>query len=332
MDLQRGTYGVVLISVTIFVLHLCLIPGTSRQIPEVEKGPDGNGIELSRTSVVLKSGTQWFHSLDDINSKHILPAYYNLESYQHKLMAYNSNILQDIQLRDLEQPGEVESLSLEGDVGGGLVLERIISLPKDEPKVVQIDSSIIARSIGAGFGGFSRVVCLRVHPTFSLLHPTESYVSFVSIDGSKHDCWPTSSEQSYEGDLRPNGEWMLVDKCLGVALVNTFIVSQVYKCLIHWGTGTVNLELWSEDRPVSKKSPLTVCHKYEVKLLNKLASARTLGLGGGSRGLIDFLDGSEETPVVVELRIKIDQNDADLNGKIFPGVWRGCAKTFGEHQ
>ncbi|KAK1400857.1 hypothetical protein POM88_000462 [Heracleum sosnowskyi] len=246
-SVERLTHYV-LISVTIFVLHLCLIPGTSRQIPEVEKG------------------TQWFHSLDDINSKHILPAYYNLEF------------------------------------------------------------------IGAGSGGFSRVVCLRVHPRFSLLHPTESYVTFVSIDGSKHDCWPTSSEQSYEGDLRPNGEWMLVDKCLGVALVNTFIVSQVYKCLIHWGTGTVNLELWSEDRPVSKKSPLTVCQKYEVKLLNKLASARALGLGGGSRGLTDLLDGWEETPVVVELRIKIDQNDADLNGKIFSGVWRGCAKTFGEHQ
>lgn len=58
---------------------------------------------------------------------------------------------------------------------------------------------------------------------------------------------------------------MLVDKCLGVALVNKFDVSQVYKCLIHWGTGTVNLELWSEDRPVSKKSPLTISHNYEVR-------------------------------------------------------------------
>ncbi|KAK1393953.1 hypothetical protein POM88_013009 [Heracleum sosnowskyi] len=45
-----------------------------------------------------------------------------------------------------------------------------------------------------------------------------------------------------------------------------------------------------------------------------------------------FLVGSEEPPVAIELRIKIDQNHADLNGKIFPGVWRGCAKTFGEHQ
>lgn len=60
------------------------------------------------------------------------------------------------------------------------------------------------------------------------------------------------------------GEWMLVDKCLGVALVNRFNVEEVYKCYIHWGTGTLNLELWSEDRPVSKQSPLTVSHEYEV--------------------------------------------------------------------
>ncbi|KAK9276109.1 hypothetical protein L1049_005640 [Liquidambar formosana] len=60
------------------------------------------------------------------------------------------------------------------------------------------------------------------------------------------------------------GEWMLVDKCLGLGLVNRFNVNEVYKCLIHWGTGTVNLELWSEERPVSKQSPLMISHEYEV--------------------------------------------------------------------
>lgn len=58
---------------------------------------------------------------------------------------------------------------------------------------------------------------------------------------------------------------MLIDKCLGLALVNQFSIDQVYKCLLHWGTGTVNLELWSEDRPVSKKSPLRICHQYVVR-------------------------------------------------------------------
>lgn len=41
---------------------------------------------------------------------------------------------------------------------------------------------------------------------FTLLHPTESYVSFTSIDGSKHEVWPESGEQFYEGDLLPNGK------------------------------------------------------------------------------------------------------------------------------
>lgn len=61
-----------------------------------------------------------------------------------------------------------------------------------------------------------------------------------------------------------SGEWKLHDKCLGVSLVNRFDVKEVYKCMIHWGTGTVNLELWSEQRPVSKQSPLSICHEYEV--------------------------------------------------------------------
>lgn len=61
-----------------------------------------------------------------------------------------------------------------------------------------------------------------------------------------------------------SGEWRLVDKCLGYALVNRFSITQVHKCRIYWGTGNVNLELRSEDRPVSKVSPLQVSHEYEV--------------------------------------------------------------------
>lgn len=58
--------------------------------------------------------------------------------------------------RNLEQAGETESLELEGDIGGGLVLERKISFPENDPKLFQIDSGIIARKVGAGSGGFSR--------------------------------------------------------------------------------------------------------------------------------------------------------------------------------
>ncbi|OMO78676.1 Glycoside hydrolase, family 31 [Corchorus olitorius] len=248
-------------------------------IPDVEDVSGPKGGELSKTPVVLEngcwslqivpwiggriismvhlpSGRQWLHSRVEINGYEE----YSGMDYRSAGCSEEYHVIQ----RDLEHAGEDESLLLEGDIGGGLILQRQIAIPKDNSKVFEVDSRILARKVGAGSGGFSRLVCLRVHPTFSLLHPTESFVAFTSIDGSKHEVWPESGEQHYEGNLLPNGEWVLIDKCLGLGLINRFNISDVRKCLIHWGTGTVNLELWSEDRPVSKESPLRICHEYEV--------------------------------------------------------------------
>ncbi|KAL8266856.1 hypothetical protein R6Q59_004200 [Mikania micrantha] len=253
---------------------------TAKIIPDVKKAYGHKGIELSGVPVEIKSGewslkvvpwiggriismehlptrTQWLHSRVEMNGYEE----YSGTEYRSAGCTEQYTVLD----RDLEQAGEIESLKMEGDVGGGLAIQRNISISKHNPQVLNINSSLVARNVGAGSGGYSRLVCLRIHPTFSLFHPTESYVSFTSINGSKHDVWPESGEQLYEGDLRPNGEWMLVDKCLGLALVNKFKIGQVHKCLIHWDCGTVNLELWSEDRPVSKQSPLCVSHNYEVR-------------------------------------------------------------------
>ncbi|GAV90532.1 Glyco_hydro_31 domain-containing protein/Gal_mutarotas_2 domain-containing protein [Cephalotus follicularis] len=252
----------------------------AKLIPAVEEVSGHKGAELSRTPIELKSGdwllkvvpwiggriismlhlpsgTQWLHSRVEIDGYEE----YTGTEYRSAGCTEEYNVIE----RNLGHAGEEESLMVEGDIGGGLVLQRLITIPKDMPEVFRIDSSIIAHKVGAGSGGFSRLVCLRVHPTFTLLHPTESFVSFTSINGSKHEIWPESGEQHYEGDLMPNGEWVLVDKCLGLGLINRFNPSAVNKCLIHWGTGTVNLELWSEDRPVSLQSPLKICHTYEVK-------------------------------------------------------------------
>ncbi|KAK4422453.1 Alpha-glucosidase 2 [Sesamum alatum] len=251
----------------------------AKRIPDLDNVPGHKGTELSRTPVEVKSGdwalkvvpwiggriismehlpsgTQWLHSRVDVNG------YEEYSGVEYR----SAGCLEEYSVigRDLEQAGEVESLQLEGDIGGGLVLERQLYIPNDNPRIFRIDSGIVARKVGAGSGGFSRLVCLRVHPMFNLLHPTESYVSYTAVNGSKHEVWPESGERVLEGDLRPNGEWKLVDKCVGLALVNRFNISQVYKCLIHWGTGTVNLELWSEDRPVSKESALQISHEYEV--------------------------------------------------------------------
>lgn len=52
----------------------------------------------------------------------------------------------------------------------------------------------------------------------------------------------------------------------------------------------------------------------QVKLLNKLASARAAGIGGGSKVLTDLVEGLQEPPVALELRLKINQNHPDLKG------------------
>lgn len=59
-------------------------------------------------------------------------------------------------------------------------------------------------------------------------------------------------------------------------------------------------------------SILTCC--FQVKLLNKLASARASGIGGGSKVLTDLVEGLQEPAVAVELRLKIDASHEDLKG------------------
>ncbi|CAN6180102.1 unnamed protein product [Urochloa humidicola] len=166
--------------------------------------------------------------------------------------------------RYLDQSGKEESICMEGNIGGDLILQRQISILNDKPHIVQIDSSIKA-SVLAGPERLSRSVCLRVHPTFTLLHPTELVVAFTAVNGSKQEISPESGDIILEGDLKPNGEWELVDNCTGLSLVNSFDPKEVSKCLVHWGTGDVNMELWSEERPVSKDTPLRICHHYEVR-------------------------------------------------------------------
>ncbi|XP_052296714.1 uncharacterized protein LOC102609079 isoform X3 [Citrus sinensis] len=252
---------------------------SAKLISDAEKASEHKGVELSQTPIELKSGdwavkvvpwiggrvismahlpsgTQWLHSRVEVNG---YEEYCGTE-YRSAGCTEEYSVVES----RLQHGGEEESLMLEGDIGGGLILQRKLTIPKDNPKIFKINSKILARKVGAGSGGFSRLVCLRVHPMFTLLHPTESFISFTSIDGSKQEIWPESGEQFYEGNLLPNGEWMLVDKCQGLALVNRFNVEEVFKCFIHWGTGTVNLELWSEQRSVSKQSPLAISHEYEV--------------------------------------------------------------------
>jgi len=50
----------------------------------------------------------------------------------------------------------------------------------------------------------------------------------------------------------------------------------------------------------------------QVKILNKLASARASGKGGGSKVLTDLIEGLQEPAFSIELRLKINQFHPDL--------------------
>lgn len=65
---------------------------------------------------------------------------------------------------------------------------------------------------------------------------------------------------------------------------------------------------------VAYQIPFSVCIYLQVKILNKLASAKASGKGGGSKVLNDLVEGLEEPAFSAELRLKIDQNHADLKG------------------
>uniref|UniRef100_J3MK77 Uncharacterized protein n=2 Tax=Oryza brachyantha TaxID=4533 RepID=J3MK77_ORYBR len=216
---------------------------------------DGRIISMTH----LPSGSQWLYNTDRING---YEEYNSVEDSAGCTEQYN------VIRRYREQSGKEECICLLGDIGGGLVLQRKISICTKNPEIFKIDSSIQAKQVGADSGGFSGLACLRVRPTFILHHPTEVSVVFTATNGTKHELFPESGEVVFEGDLRPNGEWMLVDNRANLSLVNCFDLSQVSMCKLHWGTDHLSMELWSEPRLVSKGTPLRICHHYEVRKIN----------------------------------------------------------------
>ncbi|CAK7328010.1 unnamed protein product [Dovyalis caffra] len=121
----------------------------AKHIPVVEEVSGPKKVELSRVPIELKNGTQWLHSRVEIDG---------YEEYSGIKCQYaGCSEEYDVIKWDLEHAGEDESLILEGNIGGGLVLQWQISIRKDNPKILQIDSGIIACSIGVGSGGFSRL-------------------------------------------------------------------------------------------------------------------------------------------------------------------------------
>ncbi|KAK2634165.1 hypothetical protein Ddye_028957 [Dipteronia dyeriana] len=93
------------------------------------------------------------------------------------------------------------------------------------------------------------------------------------------------------------------------------------------GHGALKGNHWLDDG--AKNLTLWFCFLYytrqPVKILNKLASARAAGLYGGSKVLIDLVDGPEEPVVVEEMRLKINRKRPNLKEGIC-----GSFRDYGE--
>lgn len=94
--------------------------------------------------------------------------------------------------RNFEHAGDEESLELEGDIDGGLVLRRKIYIPKEDAKVLQINSSIVAVKVGAGSGGFSRFAPNITICFYFILNLVRD-VSFIT---GNMDVWRSTSFKS----------------------------------------------------------------------------------------------------------------------------------------
>jgi len=75
--------------------------------------------------------------------------------------------------------------------------------------------------------------------------------------------WVMVMSSPFSPKLACVGEWTLKDTETSLAVINRFNINEVALCLISWGPGSVTLELWSEERPVSKDTPIRISHEYE---------------------------------------------------------------------
>lgn len=207
--------------------------------------------------VHIPSGREWLESRTDVGG------YEEYSGTEYRSPGCTEAY--DVIGRELVQSDEEDAIVMEGDIGGGLVFRREVMVPKGARNSVRVASSIVARSVGAGSGGFSRIVCLRTHPSFKLPASTDAAVCFTALDGSRKELLPEFGEAVLKGQDRPNGEWMLVDREEGWAMVNKFDVEEVDTCFVHWGGGFCNLELYSPERPVSAANSLSLTHEFEVR-------------------------------------------------------------------
>ncbi|KAJ9159934.1 hypothetical protein P3X46_025384 [Hevea brasiliensis] len=117
---------------------------------------------------------------------------------------------------------------------------------------------------------------------------------------------------------------VVLDEHPGTTIVTDSVTSDGLTTFIEKKLGTGKAPLFKKgyrnvtDEAIRLESHIAIeTSGHGVKLLNKLASARASGVGGGSKVLNNLIEGLQEPAVAVELRLKINQNHPDLKGGSF---------------
>ncbi|KAL5199105.1 hypothetical protein ABZP36_002617 [Zizania latifolia] len=141
-----------------------------RPIPDIDETSRQEAAELSETPVDLKGGDWLLKVVPGIGGRIIsmthlpsgsqwLDCKVGTNGYEEYNAAEDTRGCTEeykVFRRYLEQSGKEGSICLQGDIGGGLVLQRQISICEENPRIVKIDSSIQAKRVGAASAEFSR--------------------------------------------------------------------------------------------------------------------------------------------------------------------------------
>lgn len=103
-------------------------------------------------------------------------------------------------------------MSLEGDIGGGLILVWDVFVVKNNFDIVSINFRIEVRLVGVGLGGFLRLVCFWVYLLMKLVNFLDFVIKFIDINGDYYEFWVIMEfgEYIYEGIYRLNGELVFI--------------------------------------------------------------------------------------------------------------------------
>jgi hypothetical protein len=163
---------------------------------------------------------------------------------------------------------------LTGTCANGLKLSRTIQLAGGDP-VVRTQTTVQ----NAGAAPLEVALVSRIEAD-----PASGYqdlgVAFRAQDGSavekrliEPETQPSGSE-SYTGVRRPDGEWRIVDRRTGAALINRFPKDQVERCNLSWTAKSqkrVTLDVWSNQHTLKPGESFQLEADYRVGTTARIA-------------------------------------------------------------